>query len=226
MNYSTCTDEELVAVSRGGDSAATDFLMERYKGLVRNRAREFHMAGGETEDLIQEGMLGLFKAVRDYDASKGASFRTFANLCISRQLYTAVEASNRQKHLALNNAVSYDESAVRPGESGDGSVIRGGSPEGGKVMSAEDVLGSGEASSSEDNPENRYISEESGKILEETILEVLSPFEQEVLRQYLEGKSYTEIAENLGRDPKSTDNALQRIRTKVRKLLSDKEAGR
>lgn len=207
--YDNCTDEELIELSRGGDSAATDFLMEKYKGLVRSKARLFRLPDGDADDLIQEGMLGLFKALRDYDAGKNASFATFASLCIARQLGTAVEAAGRKKHQPLNTAVSYDTPVPEERE-----------------ISARSAKGPGSTSTylellaSEDaDPETAYISKESRRNLEENIQEVLSPLEREVLDLYLADLNYVQIAEKLGRDPKSTDNALQRIKAKVRKLL-------
>ena len=207
--YDNCTDEELIELSRGGDSAATDFLMEKYKGLVRSKARLFRLPDGDADDLIQEGMLGLFKALRDYDAGKNASFATFASLCIARQLGTAVEAAGRKKHQPLNTAVSYDTPVPEEGEISTRSAKGTGS-----TSTYLELLASEDA-----DPETAYISKESRRNLEENIQEVLSPLEREVLDLYLADLNYVQIAEKLGRDPKSTDNALQRIKAKVRKLL-------
>lgn len=209
--YDNCTDETLIELSRGGDPAATEFLMEKYKGLVKSRARLFRLPDGDADDLIQEGMLGLFKALRDYDAGKEASFATFASLCISRQLRTAVEAAGRKKHQPLNTAVSYDTPMPEEGR----DCARGAEAPGtGRENSYLELLASEDA-----DPEAAYISEESRRHLEENIREVLSPLEREVLDLYLADLNYVQIAEKLGRDPKSTDNALQRIKTKVRKIL-------
>lgn len=207
--YDNCTDEELIELSRGGDSAATDFLMEKYKGLVRSKARLFRLPDGDADDLIQEGMLGLFKALRDYDAGKNASFATFASLCIARQLGTAVEAAGRKKHQPLNTAVSYDTPVPEEGEISTRSAKGTGS-----TSTYLELLASEDA-----DPETAYISKESRRNLEENIQEVLSPLEREVLDLYLADLNYVQIAEKLGRDPKSMDNALQRIKAKVRKLL-------
>lgn len=216
-DFENCTDEELISLSRGGDSAATDFLMERYKGMVRSRARSLHIPGGDQDDLIQEGMLGLFKALRDYDAAKGASFATFASLCVSRQMYTAIEASGRQKHQPLNEAISYDQpsGAGRKNNKNDrnGQQIDGRDQGDG----GENLLAMLPASGGD--PEEQYISEESRQRLEQEIDRSLSPFERQVLNLYLSGMNYTEIAHRLGRDPRSTDNALQRIKSKVRRML-------
>lgn len=207
--YDNCTDEELIELSRGGDSAATDFLMEKYKGLVRSKARLFRLPDGDADDLIQEGMLGLFKALRDYDAGKNASFATFASLCIARQLGTAVEAAGRKKHQPLNTAVSYDTPVPEEGEISTRSAKGTGS-----TSTYLELLASEDA-----DPETAYISKESRRHLEENIQGALSPLEREVLDLYLADLNYVQIAEKLGRDPKSMDNALQRIKAKVRKLL-------
>lgn len=216
-HFENCTDEELISLSRGGNSAATDFLMERYKGMVRSRARSLHIAGGDQDDLIQEGMLGLFRALRDYDAAKGASFATFASLCISRQMYTAIEASGRQKHQPLNEAISYDQTSGTGGQNSrnDQNGQRAGWRN--REDGGESVLAMLPAS--EGDPEEQYISEESRQRLEQEIDRSLSPYERQVLNLYLSGMNYTEIAQRLGRDPRSTDNALQRIKSKVRRML-------
>ena len=213
--FSGCTDEELVEYSRGGASDAADVLMERYKEMVRLEASSLHLQGAEHEDLIQEGMLGLFKALRDYDADRGASFKTFAVLCVRRQLCTAVEASSRRKHQPLNTAISYDTTAAVPAGLGEGSRSGSGNAEDG-AESMVNLL-----PSDEPNPEIRYISEESRINMEQAIQEALSPYEQEVLGLSLDGLGYLEIAQRLGREPKSVDNALQRIRRKVKRLLAD-----
>ncbi len=206
------TDEELIAISRGGDSAATDFLMEKYKGLVRSKTANLYLPdGGDREDLIQEGMLGLFKALRDYDAGKGTSFATFAGLCITRQLYAAIEAAGRKKHQPLNEAVSYDAVMMSQRTGTDGGDRSDAYRTGTGCLAM--------LASEEEDPEQQYILEESGRELERVIREVLSPLEREVLELYLEDPDYNAIAGKLGKDPKSTDNALQRIKAKVRRLL-------
>lgn len=192
--YGAFTDEELIARSRSGDSAATDFLMDKYKGLVRSRANGWFLpGGGDREDLIQEGMVGLFKALRDYESGKGTSFSTFAGMCISRQLYSAVESSGRKKHQILNDAV-YGEEPL-----------------------------SGLAANGAD-PEQQFISEESGRELEENIRAALSPMEAQVLELYLEGMDCAAIAGHLCREPKAVDNALQRVKGKVRRLIKSEKA--
>ena len=190
-SYGKCTDEELAALA-GGDQDAADFLMERYKLTVRSLARTRFLIGGDTDDLIQEGMIGLYKAIRDYNPDREASFRTFAVLCISRQLSTAIESSNRHKNQPLNSFVSLSDDEKE-------EVL---------IPAMEGV-----------SPENILIGEEEAAEMMNKIRRALSPMERRVLKLYLSGLDYTEIAAELGREPKSIDNALQRIRTKVRKVL-------
>lgn len=196
--YGSVTDEELIQWLRDGDSGVSDYLCEKYKNLVRSKAKSMYILGAEPEDLIQEGMIGLFKAVRDYDAGRDASFMTFAGLCISRQMYTAVQASNRQKHMPLNTYISI----YGKGDEEDGSADID--------EYADTLLG---------NPEEVLIEKENMEQLEQGIEETLSDFERQVLDLHLTGMGYVEIAKVLGRDEKSTDNALQRIRSKIRKLV-------
>ena len=203
--YESLTDEQIIELARDGDHAATDYLMEKYKGLVRSKAKSMYILGGETDDLIQEGMMGLFKAVRDYDSGRDASFMTFAQLCISRQLYTAVQASGRKKHLPLNTAISLYTDTLPESESGTD-----------REVSIIDTI-----AASDSDPEEQFILTESLALLEERIDKGLSPLEQQVLDLYLTGMNYVEIAHVLGREEKSTDNALQRIRTKIRKMISE-----
>lgn len=195
-DYSGCSDEELIIKLRDGEDAVTDFIMEKYKDLVKSKAKSMYILGADTEDLIQEGMIGLFKAVRDYDCGRDASFYTFAELCVSRQMYTAVRASGRKKHLPLNGYISLY------GNSGDN-----------EEMSLVNILPAVDGG----NPETMVIDRENFENLEHVIEEQLSQMEKEVLDLHMTGMSYTEIAKVLGRDLKSTDNALQRIRTKLKK---------
>lgn len=197
-DYSGCTDEELIVRLRDGESTITDFIMEKYKNLVRNKAKSMYILGADTEDLIQEGMIGLFKAIRDYDCGRDASFYTFAELCVSRQIYTAVRASGRKKHAPLNGYISLYASA---GENEESLLVN----------AVPDADGG--------NPETIVIDKENLENLEHVIEEQLSQMEKEVLDLYMTGMSYTEIAKVLGRDLKSTDNALQRIRAKLRKYI-------
>ena len=202
--YEDTTDEELLCRLRDGESAIMDFLMEKYKYLVKNKARTMFILGADTEDLIQEGMIGLFKAVRDYDCGRDASFYTFAELCIARQMYTAIQASGRKKHMPLNSYISFY-----------GSVVQDDAREDGAEVVLVNVLPAGE----ESNPEELIIDRENVEQLEQNIQKELSPFEKQVLDLYITGMNYVEIAKVLGKDEKSTDNALQRIRTKMKKVL-------
>lgn len=186
--YDQYSDEELIVRLREGETEISDYLMEKYKEFVRKKARTMFLIGGETDDLIQEGMIGLFKAIQNYQPDRDTSFRTFANLCIDRQLCSAVQYSNRQKHLPLNSYVS---------------------------LSDENESEHLEGSWSED-PETIMIDQESVRNLELEIAKALSPMENKVLNYYLRGYGYVKIAEIMGKTPKSIDNALQRIRGKVR----------
>ncbi len=199
--YSQQTDEELIVRLRGGDSQVMDYLLEKYKNLVRSKAKSMYILGADKEDLIQEGMIGLFKAVRNYDFGRDASFYTFADLCISRQMYSAVRVSNCQKHMSLNTYISLNSNPF-----GEDS---------GENMALADVMSLGEGS----NPEEVFLDKERVDYLEKKIEEELSDFEKQVLDLYLTGMSYSQIAKVLGRDDKSTDNALQRLKAKIRKLL-------
>ena len=201
-DFNRITDERLCALAMAGERSAEEALVLRHTRLVRMCARPFFLAGGDSEDLIQEGMLGLFKAVRDYDSGRDASFRTFAQLCVTRQLYTAVKASARKKHLPLNSAVSL--SSPRREENGDES---------------EEELLDLLAADPSSNPEEYLIGQEESWRLEEMIEKELSPLEKQVLELHLTGMGYVEIAHVLNRDEKSTDNALQRIRAKTRAYL-------
>ncbi|MCM1100590.1 MAG: RNA polymerase sporulation sigma factor SigH [Clostridium sp.] len=199
--YEQFTDEELIHRLREGESAVMDYICEKYKPLVRSKAKSMFILGGDNEDLIQEGMLGLFKAVRDYDSGRDAGFYTFADLCISRQMYTAVQASRRKKHIPLNSYISLY------GDTGE--------QEDGERRGLEDSL----ADCAERNPEELFLDKERVDYLERTIDKELSDFEKQVLDLYVTGMSYTQIAKVLGREEKATDNALQRLKGKIRKML-------
>ncbi len=189
--FEQMSDEELIQAFREGDSRILDYLMEKYKGIVLRRARAMFLVGGDTDDLIQEGMIGLFKAVRDYRPEKEASFQTFARLCIERQMYTAVQNSNRKKHEPLNTYVS----------------LNGEDPE---IHVQQDWR---------DNPETILLDQENFSQLQEKIQSSLSKMEDQVLQEYLQGYSYEQIAEHLGKTVKTVDNALRRIRTKIKYQL-------
>ncbi|MBO4982152.1 MAG: RNA polymerase sporulation sigma factor SigH [Lachnospiraceae bacterium] len=200
-NYRNETDEELILRLRDGETLIMDFICDKYKDLVRTKAKSMFILGGDNEDLIQEGMIGLFKAVRDYDCGRDASFSTFADLCISRQMYTAVQAAKRKKHTPLNTYVSLYENVSGQGDK-EGQSLLG-------------ML----ADKSESNPEEMFLDKERVQYLEEAIENELSPFEKQVLDLHLTGMSYGQIAKVLGRDEKATDNALQRLKGKIRKML-------
>lgn len=196
------TDDEMITSIREGDKSLVEVLINKYKDMVRARAKSMYILGAEPEDLIQEGMIGLFKAVQDYDIGRDASFSTFAQLCISRQIFNAVQASKRLKHIPLNTYVSlYGRDSDN--ESGDKStdLIE-------NVPSKKDI-----------NPEEMFIDKENVETLEKKLEEVLSDLEKQVLELSMTGMGYVEIAKVLGKDEKSTDNALQRARGKVKKLI-------
>lgn len=205
-SYTGFTDEELIDMLREGASQITDYIMEKYKNLVRKKAKSMYILGADNDDLIQEGMIGLFKAVRDYDAGRDASFYTFADLCISRQMYNAVQASRREKHAPLNTYISL-YADMTESENGEDST---------ELLN---VL----ASNMETNPEQLIIDKENVADLEAIIEKELSSFEKQVLDLYLTGMSYSQIAKVLSRDEKSTDNALQRLKAKIRKSMNIKK---
>lgn len=205
LKYEGLTDVELIIRSRDGQSDITDYLMEKYKDLVKAKARSMFILGADNDDLIQEGMIGLFKAVRDYDAGRDASFYTFAELCISRQIYTAVQASRRQKHIPLNNYISLYGNVSENSDDDEKYLI--------------DAL----RTEGERSPEELIIDRENTHVLEQRIEESLSPFEKQVLDLYVTGMSYVQIAKVLGRDEKSTDNALHRLKAKIKKIISEEK---
>ncbi|HJA33041.1 MAG TPA: sigma-70 family RNA polymerase sigma factor [Candidatus Mediterraneibacter merdigallinarum] len=199
--YERMTDEQLIGELRGGDQGVMDFVMVKYKSMVRKKARAMYLLGGENEDLIQEGMIGLIKAVRDYNPEQGTSFQSFAELCVSRQMYSAIEASKRKKHLPLNSYVSLYESGDAEGNDKKTPLI--------------DMI----EPVRENDPETLYFSREYTEAFVEQLKEQLSPLENHVLYLHLVGTDYRTIAEILEKSPKSIDNALQRIRTKAGKML-------
>jgi RNA polymerase sporulation-specific sigma factor len=190
------TDEELIRMLRDQNAdTITDHLMEKYKPLVRRKTNALYLIGGEREDLIQEGMIGLFKAVRDFREDKDTSFYHFAELCINRQLYSALQASNRKKHQPLNSYVSLSAELQGDGETMENLLI-----------------------GYTDNPEEMVIEQELWGEFQKNLWSKLSKMEQRVLRLYLDGNSYIQIAERMDKTPKSIDNALQRIRQKIETL--------
>lgn len=202
IDYSQWSDEELILRLRDGEAGIMDYICDKYKMLVRNKAKSMFILGADNEDLIQEGMLGLFKAVRDYDYGRDASFYTFAELCISRQIYTAVQASNRKKHSPLNSYIS-----LYQGNDNQESSV--------EIQSQLEAIVAEEGS----DPEQIVIAREDYEQLEEMIEKELSAFEKQVWDLYLTGMSNTEIAKVLGKDSKSTDNALQRLKNKLKKAM-------
>lgn len=192
------SDEELVEIYRNGDGRAADVLMEKYKNLVRKKARSYYLAGADNEDLLQEGMLGLFKAIRDYRADREANFMTFASLCISRHIRSVVTTYNRKKNSPLNTYVSFDELICDE----DGTGVR-----------LADTL----TDESDSNPERLVIGRESTDNIRTEINNNLSRMEKQVLKLYMEGLSYARIAGILNKSTKSVDNAIQRIRNKISK---------
>lgn len=199
--YDRMTDEQLLCDYKNGNQEIMDYLMVKYKSMVRKKARAMYLLGGENEDLIQEGMIGLIKAVRDFDVTQKTSFSSFAELCVSRQMYSAIEASNRKKHLPLNSYVSLYEDSEEVGE--------------GRSLPLIDTI----ESSKENDPEVLYFGKEYTETFAEQLKELLSPLENHVLYLHLMGTDYRTIAELLGKSPKSVDNALQRIKTKAQKIL-------
>ena len=199
--YDRMTDEQLLCDYKNGNQEIMDYLMVKYKSMVRKKARAMYLLGGENEDLIQEGMIGLIKAVRDFDVTQKTSFSSFAELCVSRQMYSAIEASNRKKHLPLNSYISLYEDSEQEGE--------------GRSLPLIDTI----ESSKENDPEVLNFGREYTEAFAEQLKELLSPLENHVLYLHLMGTDYRTIAELLGKSPKSVDNALQRIKTKAQKIL-------
>ena len=184
-DYKEYKDEELICRLRAGESAIEDYLLEKYKPIVKKRSRMLYLVGGDTEDLIQEGMIGLFKAIRDFEPQNGAPFGLFAKICVERQLYTAIEAAGRQKNAPLNGYISLSEES-------------------------EHLLDQG--------IEDAVIEKANYQQIYKKVQEHLSGMEKEVLELYLEGKDYIEIARIMKKPDKSIDNALQRIKAKVRRI--------
>lgn len=197
------TDEEVVDLAKHGNVEGLEYLINKYKNFVRAKARTYFLIGADREDIIQEGMIGLYKAIRDYRSDRQASFRAFAEICVTRQIITAIKTATRQKHIPLNSYVSlnkpvFDEESER---------------------TLAEVVTTGKAS----NPEDLFIHQENLLDMESTMHRILSPLEQEVVSLYLDGKSYVEIAEQLGRHVKSVDNALQRVKRKMEQYLEKRE---
>lgn len=200
--YEDLTDEMVICRIRKGDTDGVDYLLEKYKNLVRKKARALYLIGGDSDDLIQEGMIGLYKAIRDFQEEKESSFIGFASLCIERQLYNAVKGANRLKNSPLNSYVSLDVPVGGGENSDDGGQTLGETLERAGISNPEDIL----------------IDRERVGRIEEYIKTRLSGFEQNVVNLYIDGLSYHRIAERLNKSPKSIDNALQRIKKKLGEL--------
>ena len=199
VTYNEMTDEEIVELALIGEQFSTEYLVDKYKIFVRAKSRSYFLIGADKEDIIQEGMIGLFKAIRDYKTDKLTSFRAFAELCITRQIITAIKTATRQKHIPLNSYVSLNKPIYD--EESDRTLM--------DVISTTKIT----------NPEEIIISREEFIFIEKKMGEILSALEWKVLMAYLEGKSYQEIAVELKRHVKSIDNALQRVKRKLEKYL-------
>ena len=196
-------DERIVDIAREGDNVALEFLIYKYKNFVRAKARSYFLIGADREDIIQEGMIGLYKAIRDFLYDKLSSFRAFAELCITRQIITAIKTATRQKHIPLNSYISLNKPIYD--EDSDRTLL--------DVISGSKIT----------DPEELIISREEFCDIEEKMGEILSSLEWQVLMSYLEGKTYQEIAVELDRHVKSIDNALQRVKRKLERYLEKRD---
>jgi len=196
-------DEQIVEMVHKGDSEALDYLIHKYRQFVRAKARSYFLIGADREDIVQEGMIGLFKAIRDYKDDKSSSFKAFAELCITRQIITAIKTATRQKHIPLNSYVSLDKPVYD--EESDRTLM--------------DML----TETKSLDPEELIINQEEFDHIEIKMAELLSDLEREVLALYLDGQSYQEISGELNRHVKSIDNALQRVKRKLEKYLESRE---
>ncbi|MDD4833672.1 MAG: RNA polymerase sporulation sigma factor SigH [Lutispora sp.] len=203
LSFDSMMDEELVLSARDGDKEALEFIINKYKNFVRAKARSYFLIGADREDIVQEGMIGLYKSIRDFKNDKLSSFRAFAELCITRQIITAIKTATRQKHIPLNSYVSLNKPIYD--EESDRTLL--------DVLTANKIT----------DPEELIISREELCSIESKIGEILSDLELEVLMSYLQGKSYQEIAVDLDRHVKSIDNALQRVKRKLEKFLEFKD---
>lgn len=201
--FDVMLDEDIVEYAKDGDDAALEYLINKYKNFVRAKARSYFLIGADREDIIQEGMIGLYKAIRDFKSDKLSSFRAFAELCITRQIITAIKTATRQKHIPLNSYVSLNKPIYD--EDSDRTLL--------DVISGSKIT----------DPEELIISREEFDDIEEKMGEILSSLEWKVLMSYLEGKSYQEIAVDLKRHVKSIDNALQRVKRKLERYLEKRD---
>lgn len=201
IRYEDMPDEAVAELAREFDGDALEYLLNKYKNFVRAKARSYFLIGADREDIVQEGMIGLYKAIRDFRGTRLTTFRAFAELCITRQIITAIKTATRQKHKPLNSYVSLNKPVFD--DESDRTLI--------------DIVASGKIS----NPEEIIIGREDFSIIESKMGRLLSPLEMQVLRKYIEGKSYFEVADELHRSVKSIDNALQRVKNKLEKLISN-----
>ncbi|WP_018249371.1 RNA polymerase sporulation sigma factor SigH [Orenia marismortui] len=199
INYNKMTDDEIVEFAQDGDEVALEYLIRKYRNFVKIKSRSYFLIGADREDIVQEGMIGLYKAIRDYKVEELASFRAFAELCVTRQIITAIKTATRLKHQPLNSYISLNKPIFS--EDSDRTLL--------------DVLKGSKLS----NPEELFITYEAYEVLETSIKEMLSELELQVLMEYLKGKSYQDIAASLDRHVKSVDNALQRIKRKLEEFL-------
>jgi RNA polymerase sporulation-specific sigma factor len=202
--YNAMEDEEIIIAAKSGNDKAFEYLINKYKSFVRAKARAYFLVGADREDIIQEGMIGLYKAIRDFKEDKRSSFKSFAELCITRQIITAVKTATRQKHIPLNSYVSLNKPIYN--EESDRTLM--------------DVISNNKVSI---NPEEMIISREELAGIEGKLNEILSRLEWKVLSLYLEGKSYNEIAVELNRHVKSVDNALQRVKRKLERYIEEEK---
>ncbi|KRG11086.1 RNA polymerase factor sigma-70 [Virgibacillus soli] len=205
INYDLLEDEELIELIQEGESEALDYLIKKYRNFVRAKARAYFLIGADREDIVQEGMIGLYKAIRDFKEDKLASFKAFAELCITRQIITAIKTATRQKHIPLNSYVSLDKPIYD--EESDRTLM--------DVISGAKIL----------DPEELLINREKINNIESKVMELLSDLERKVLALYLDGRSYQEISDELDRHVKSIDNALQRVKRKLERYLELREFG-
>jgi len=205
IKYEAYKDEDIVDRIQKGDQPAIDYLMEKYKYLVRNKAKALYLIGGDKDDLIQEGMIGLYKSIRDYQSDKDSSFFHFADLCVSRQIYNAIKASNRKKNIPLNTYISLYTPAY--GLNSDGEE---------KEALVDTIYQSNKL-----NPEELMIDKENTSMIEYELVRRLSSLEKQVLDLYMQDLKYVRIADVLSKEPKTIDNALTRIKTKLNLLLKE-----
>ncbi len=203
LDFNNLKDEEIIESIRNDNTYALEFLIRKYKGHVKVKARSYYLIGADNEDIVQEGMIGLYKAIRDFDNTKETSFRSFAEICITRQIITAIKTATRQKHIPLNSYISlnkpiYNEESER---------------------TLQDILSSIRVY----DPEELMIGKEGLSIIEDKMEEVLSHLELEVFKSYIDGLSYQEIADDLNKHVKCIDNALQRVKKKLEKFLKEKD---